>query len=367
MLTRPLAVCLCLWLWLLLWPWLSLVGCGKTMDVDAQPGSICSGIRFTRQDYMSRSGFNYGDSWMMSCAGDGRIFTNFSDGKLSMSAPKQTNALLAIADDPPRLAASSFVPISGDPLMIADSWAHYIISTIFIDTTMYAGIIGLTQSSGIARSDDFGRTLVYDRTRPMWPADGKKAFAYPSFLQNGAGYKGNLDGKMYVYASDGNWGEENRIRLARVATSSNHPNLTGVSALTDVTQYEYWNGDGWSADLATAADLLVDGRNLGGMQSIVYNPPLGRYFLITFGDTHYASARMVMYDAPEPWGQWSRCGAIFRYEALFTDEPLHSYVYNPSFNAKWIEPDGGMWISYANCCADDAYSFHYGLVSVISK
>lgn len=337
---------------------LSLVGCGETIDVAAQPGSICAGVLFTKQDYASRSGFNYGDSWMMSWAGDGRSFTNFSDGKLSVNAPKQSSAILTIVDDPPNLTASSFVPVSGDPLMIANSWAHYIISTIFIGSTLYVGMVDFRPTGGIARSDDFGRSLVYNRAQPMWPADGPKRFAYPSFLQNGAGYSGNHDGKMYVYASDGNWAYENRIRLARASASAD---------LTDVTQYEYWSGAGWSGDIANATDLIVDGKNLGGMQSIVYNPPLDRYFLITFGDPRSSRARMVIYDAPEPWGPWSRCGGISKEDALFTSEPLRSYVYNPSFNAKWITPDGGMWISYANCCADDAYSFHYGLVSVVPK
>ena len=88
---------------------------------------------------MERTGFNYGDSWMMTWGDDGKTYTNFSDGKLEPGKYKPTNAILEIADDPPDLRPESFVAISADPLERKSSWSHYIISTIFVDSVLYVG------------------------------------------------------------------------------------------------------------------------------------------------------------------------------------------------------------------------------------
>jgi hypothetical protein len=338
---------------------LFIIGCGPpAVERAPDPASICQSTRFQKQDYLSRSGFNYGDSWMMSWAADGRTFTNFSDGKLTATSPKQSNAILTIDDDPPNLTAASLKPVSGDPLRIASSWAHYIINTIVVKDTLYVGLIDFSPDGGLARSDDFGVTLQYNRAHPMWPASGPKFFAYPSFLQNGPGYSGNRDGYVYVYATDGNWGDANALRVARARTDAD---------LLDPRSFAYYNGVDWSTDLSAAIDLLPTSRDLGGMQSIVYNSFFDRYFLITFGDTHNDNARMVLFDAPAPEGPWTHCGVITRGDALFVDEPLQTEIYNPSFNAKWIDPDGSMWISYSSCCADDQYSFNYGRISVTPR
>ena len=332
-------------------------------EVAVEPGSLCAGIRWTKQDYMERTGFNFGDSWMMTWGPDDRTYTNFSDGKLEPGGDKPSNALLVIRDDPPDLRAASFVPISSDPLRRRDSWSHYIISTLFVGDVLYVGHVNLAvggeMASGIARSDDFGATLAYDRQRPMWPARKTGVrFVYPSFLQNGRAYAGNRDGFVYVYGSDGEWGKRNTLRLARAPRAQ----------LMDVSAYRYWAGDGrWADDLEAAVDVLVDGdgSNLGGMQSIVYNPVLRRYFLITFGEPFNDRARMVLYDAPQPWGRWHRCGVITADQALFGDGKLFTKLYNPSFNAKWIEPDGSMWISYSNYTPQ--YSFHYGRIEIVTR
>lgn len=328
------------------------------------PQSACAEIRFTRQDYMARTGFNFGDSWMMTWADDGKTYTNFSDGKLRPGDDKPSNAILTIADDPPNLRADSFIPVSADPLRRRRSWSHYIISTIFVDDVLYVGHVNLAagaeMASGIARSDDRGKSLVYDRRRPMWPARPSGVrFVYPSFLQNGRAYRGNRDGFMYVYGSDGEWGKRNTLRLARAPSDR----------LLDIRTYRYWaGGERWTADLDGAENVLVDGdgSNLGGMQSIAFNPALDRYFLITFGEPFTDRARMVLYDAPAPWGPWTRCGSpITTDQALFRDGELFTKLYNPSFNAKWIEADGSMWISYSNYTPQ--YSFHYGKIEIITK
>jgi len=331
-------------------------------DLQPPSTSMCKGLRFAKQDYASRTGFNFGDSWMMAWGADGKTYTNFSDGKF-FENDWQTNALLTIDDDPPNIKASSFAKVSANPLMRESSWAYYITNTIVIQNTLYVAMVDIApqglgaHAGGIGRSDDLGKTLVHDRAKPMWPRGGAKPFVYATFLQNGRGYSGNSDGFMYVYGTEGDWGGVrgglNRIRLARVLTTSD---------LLDVRNYEYFDGKGWSRDLASAADVLSDGKNLGGMQSVLYNPVLRRYFLITFAEPESAAARMVVYDAPDPWGPWFQCGVIQGSETVFTQERLFHTAYNPSFNAKWVTPEGAMWISYSQYTPQ--YTFHYGLVTI---
>jgi hypothetical protein len=313
-------------------------------------------LTFKKQDHANRTGWNVGDSWMMSWGGDGKTYTNFSDGRFP-DTDNVASAILTIDDDPPNVKASSFSEVSSNPLP-AGSWgAHYIINTVFLGNTLLAGIVDQSgsgaQAASIARSDDLGKTLGYDTAKAMWPQGSKKPFVYPSFLQNGRGYSGDRDGYLYVFGSDGNWGGTNTLRLARVPTNAN---------VQDVTKYEYYDGVSWTADLARAANVLEDGSNLGGMESILFNPVLGRYFLLTFAEPAATNARMVVYDAAAPWGPWSRCGTIAKADALFDDAPILHSVYNPSFNAKWIDANGDMWMSYSNQGA--MYTFQYGVISI---
>src|SRR5262249_20245940 len=152
-----------------------------------------------------------------------------------------------------------------------------------------------------------------------WPASGPKPFAYPSFLQHGRGYGGNRDGFLYVYASDGAWGDANALRLGRARTAAD---------FLDAASFTYWDGDSWSPVLARAKDIWPRSHELGGMQSIVYDEPLARYFLITFGDTFTDDARLIVFDAPAPEGPWSHCGSIGRAEAMPWLEADQTSIYN---------------------------------------
>lgn len=332
---------------------------GLTND-GGRDGTICRTFAFAKKDFVSRTGYNWADSWMMSWAADGKTYTSFSDGKVSVEAPKVTNAILTIDDDLPNLTAASFRTVSEDAMGVGmrNTWSHYNISTIFVGDTLYVGMVDFSYNGGIARSDDGGRTLQYDRSRPMWPGSAVTRFVYPSFLQNGRGYEGNTDGYMYVYGTDGRWGETNALRVARIPKTAD---------FRDVTQYQYYDGSGWSASLDKALNVLGPSAELGGMQSIVFNPHFNRYFLITFSNPGNVGgpAHMTVFDAPDPWGPFFECGVISRKDALFKEVPgiLHE-IYNPSFNAKWIDEDGGMWISYSSCCEDSQYTFQYGKISV---
>jgi hypothetical protein len=339
-------------------------------DPSLRSGSICARMDFGKVELVSQTGFNWADSWMMSWGADGKTYTNFSDGMFIEDReprPKYSNAILTIDADPPSLPATAFVRVSADPLTANASWAHYIISTLVVGNTVYVGMVDFSGNGGIGRSDDLGKTLTYDRANPMW-RNGPKPFVYPSFLQNGKGYSGNKDGFVYVYGSDGEWGscsgKNNTLRLARAPIGSD---------LLKVGNYNYYDGQSWAPDITRAANVLADESNLGGMQSVVYNPINGRYFLITFGEACSANARMVVYDSPAPWGPWSRCGIVLKNAAVYTTTPLATAVYNPSFNAKWIDAaDGGMWISYSSMLGTNEhwpsdYAFNLGKVSITPR
>ncbi len=336
-------------------------------------------ISFAKQYGASYYGFNCGDSWMMSQAENGSIYTSSSDGvtqnnnifysyegNRGCSGGSQyftSNIIYQLTQNPPNVTNAAFTLVSSDPLHYAtSSWAHYITNTFFNHNTMYYAIVSVDgKKSGIGKSTDFGATITYNQATPMWDGSLSKPFINPTFLQNGAGYSGNTDGYIYMYGWSGNWGKTNTVILARVNRNAD---------LQDINQYRYYSNGNWTKNINGATDVLQDGDNLGGMGSAIYNPVLQRYFLITFASPAYTSpssadSRLVIYDAPNPWGPWKRSGTISKTDALWSPEAARVPVdalYNPSFNPAWIDADGSMWISYSDNHPN--YTFLYGKITV---
>lgn len=362
----------------------------------AAASPFVTNISFAKKDYMSRHDWNCCDSWMMSWGDDGRTYASCSDGAWEDDGVYgcswcndrfYSNFVYRIEADPPNILPEHFYNVSQNPLGIdllfeeysgpnlcydgcqrpradpENPWPHYIINTLVVDEVMYFGLTssGDKRRAGIGRSTDYGQTIDYHEGLPMWDSSQQR-FISPCFLQNGQGYAGNEDDYVYLYGSDGDWGASNTLRLARVAKAAD---------LLNLNNYEYYSEcRGWVDDINQATDVLVDGNNLGGMESVIYNPVLNRYFLITFAEPSFTpggsnNPRMVLYDAPYPWGPWFRSGIITLDEALWDTERREcraDTIYNPSFNAKWIEDDGSMWIAYSD--GQPYYTFYYGKITV---
>lgn len=115
----------------------------------------------------------------------------------------------------------------------------------------------------------------------------------------GAGYVAGallLDDYVYLYApkqlfSEGTW----EMRLARVPWQE----------VTSRPAYEFWDGAGWTANIASAVPVLV-GASGGPQVSVVWNAYLNQ-FLMVYGGFNWRGSGFdltIGRAAPQPWGPW---------------------------------------------------------------
>ncbi len=137
-----------------------------------------------------------------------------------------------------------------------------------------------TNYSGLAYSDDGGRTWTKSQTA-RWPNSGGGArFQQGAFVAHG--------GFVYLFGTPN--GRFGNAHLARVAPPD----------VTDPAAYEYWTTSGWrrgAADQATP----VFGPRVAEL-SVQYNSVLRRWVSLSL-DEHRAA--IVLRTAPEPTGPWS--------------------------------------------------------------
>lgn len=97
---------------------------------------------------------------------------------------------------------------------------------------------------------------------------------------------------FYLFANVGRLGCAVDVVLARVPTSS----------LADRASYRFWNGSGWSTDIA---ELRPVARGIsGGLGSIAWNEYLQTY-LSVWSDICTGGSRLALRRAPRPQGPWS--------------------------------------------------------------
>ena len=137
-----------------------------------------------------------------------------------------------------------------------------------------------TNYAGLAYSDDNGQNWIKHATA-RWPNTSARTnpFQVAAFLKNG--------GFVYLYATPN--GRFGNVHLARVPET----------ALLNINDYRYWDGNGWSPSQAAAVPVAM---GAAGELSVVYNATFGR-FLMTYLNEHRQA--VVMRDAPTPTGPWS--------------------------------------------------------------
>ena len=167
---------------------------------------------------------------------------------------------------------------------------------------------------------------------PMFPGT---RFGAPSFIQYGQDGSGGVDGgDTYVYAmsNEGAWDNTDSIVLGRVLRSS-LPRLRGED-------WEFYANGGWSPDLREALPVLRESNHLASA-SIMYVPALHTYILASwyYPGCHGYSApgcdvhrtRWVWYQAPKPWGPWTK---------FWEPEWFPAGYYNPILVSKFLSSDG---------------------------
>jgi len=196
--------------------------------------------------------------------------------------------------------------------------------------------------AGIIASRDFGRT---------WSPDIKSAFfnivmfpgsrfGGPAFVNFGRDNDGARDEYVYAVSTD-QWDNGGHLLLGRV----HQDHILEVAAWQWVEEVDDMTGPAWTSDLDRAAAVLSCDRSMS-LPEMVYLRSIGRYLLLTWslkGDfSGTGGSRLIVYDAPEPWGPFTLAHLEDRWEAVEMNP------YCPRIPLKWMEPDGlGGWLQFS--------------------
>ena len=194
--------------------------------------------------------------------------------------------------------------------------------------------------ASVSVTRDKGRTWEYDGDEPMFT---DHVFTTGFFLDYGRCQEHAIDEYIYVYGLDYNWRysegfSQTKMYLARVPRE----------AIMDREAWEFLTAaDGgataWSADIADRVPVLEDDTlyrdDKSGIAqgSVVFIPQLNRYLY-----SSRAYYEWIFYEAPEPWGPWTRI-AVREWTGGWT-ETFHA-GYPNIIPSKFLDDDGlGGWI-----------------------
>ncbi|HAV63815.1 MAG TPA: hypothetical protein DCY13_15800 [Verrucomicrobiales bacterium] len=265
------------------------------------------------------------DNWPMTWADDDALYTAYGDGfgfepflkeKLSMGFAKVIGTLPDIQGVNVRSASGE---TTGD-----GKQGRKASGLLCMDGVLHL----LVRNAGNAQlgwSTDHGATWTW--------ADWKftESFGCPTFLNFGRDYTGARDGFVYVYSQDQDsaYVRADRFVLARVPKDK----LPIRAAWEFFVRLNESGGPVWSRDLAERGSVFT---NPGACyrSGITYNAGLRRYLWCQTGpgaDTRFAGG-FAIYDAPEPWGPWTR--------VFHTDQWDVGPGESSSLPTKWMSDDG---------------------------
>ena len=132
--------------------------------------------------------------------------------------------------------------------------------------------------SGWGYSDDQGETWMQPLDS-VW--EGDTNFGMAALLEH----------EDYVYVFGTHGGRYSGVQLARVPAEPD--------TVLDMTAYTYWNGEGWSDNMADAVEIVPAPV---GEVSVAWNAFLGRWLMIYLDEPRRG---IVIREAPELTGTWS--------------------------------------------------------------
>src|ERR1035437_3776674 len=299
-----------------------------------------------------------GDTWYATWADDGDLYVTSDDTtgwsgncKTSKDRPEVFVAVSRIhGDDPSKLEGETVncmdaYDVSPD-LRPEHSWKTTGIISVggVLYLTVEQDIYGDSANGGretahdatIIKSLDHGKTWsgaeAESVARPMFPG---RTFGTPSFIQYGRDGAGGADGgDKYIYAisNDGSWDNGNSIVLGRVRRDD-------LSQLRG-SDWEFYADGIWTHDAGKASPILREPDHLSS-SSAIYDSKLGMYLIASWyypGCSGYAApgcdvhrSRWVWYQAPKPWGPWTKFQEFDWFPAGY---------YNPSLLNKFLSDDG---------------------------
>ena len=191
-----------------------------------------------------------------------------------------------------------------------------------------------------------------------------KGFFCPTFMQSGKDYQGAKDSYVYIYAPENQnnfWNVQTpgQITLIRVLKGS----------ITKQSQYEFFfgldqNGNPtWTKNIVDRKPVFEDASNGVMRTSVIYNPGLNRYLLITQQVDRFKTenGHIGIYDAPNPWGPWTT--VLFANAWNIGLQDGHKTVYW-NFSAKWFSSDGKDFVLVFTGAGSDSWETVEGSFTV---
>jgi len=310
-----------------------------------------------------------GDLWPQAWADDGYVYAANGDGYGFGDVPADMK-MSRLRGLPPDLRGEDIPGASGRRLghiWPADTTDYNRKPTglTCVDVVLYLFYQNLsTLSSGaafddapaasISWSEDHGRTWQWLNDRPMF----NDLFTTGFFLDYGQCNQYAIDDYVYVYGLDTNWRgtkdyRSTRLYLARVP----------ADAIAYRDQWEFYAGRDdrerarWSADIEAKRPVIVDEEAYGDEEysgisqgSVTYIPALDRYLYATWSWTAW-----IFWEAPEPWGPWTKVSVKWWFERRWTGK--YHGGYPTVVPSKFVSDDGGeAWIvSSLNTAFENKY------------
>jgi hypothetical protein len=325
---------------------------------------------------------NHGDLWPNCWSNDDNVYTAYGDG-IGFGNDMSDIGVAKISGTPGSLNGEQLA--SGDAVGKVWHEGHSRKPTgmACVDGTLYLAVQDLASdfndapSATIAKSTDHGKSWTYDKNAPMFD---NGVFTTVMFLDYGKDYAEAPDDYVYAYGLDHNWRDSFNDRvpdpqdlyLARVPKN----------AVQDKNAWEYESGRGadgkptWSRNIDDRKPVLHDDRHLypkvftdgraknmtplsqGG---VLYNKGLKRYIYTSWTEYTYE-----FYEAPNPWGPWSRMDAKDFGGYPWTHDKHGGYA--TTLPSKFVSADGkSMWLQ-SNVCPcgggvpeDDHFAYTFSL------
>ena len=293
------------------------------------------------------------DNWAITWAGDDHQYTTWGDGGGFGSVNSDGRVSLGVARIEGDAQIHTGFNIWGgagtvNPAQFPGK-SYGIISignVLYMWVSPWSGINNYTEAR-LAYSTDWGASW----TRVDWAFTQEDGLALPTMLQFGKDYAGARDEYVYHYA----------IRLKD--TSQIMVQTPGEIDLMRVPHYrmlergayEFFAGMDeagepiWTLDVQARMPVFQDANGVGWTVSVSYNAGLNRYLLIT-EHGHTFGGNMGIFDAPEPWGNWS----TVEYYSNWGDT-LETFFWN--FSNKWLSEDGRAFtLIYTGIGAHDSWN-----------
>jgi CubicO group peptidase (beta-lactamase class C family) len=297
------------------------------------PSAVIKEVRWAPAESIRRAARG-SDNWPMAWADDDTLYAAYGDGngfepftpeKLSMGFAKITGG-------PSDFKGVNLRSAMGETR--GDGPAGKKASGLLcVDGTLYL-LARNTTNAQLAWSSDHGVTWTWAGWRFT------ESFGCPTFLDCGKDYSQARDDFVYIYSPDANSAYEtaDHIVLARAPKSR----------MRDRVSYEFFSGfdaagqPQWTGDLAQRQAVFTHPR-VCYRPRVTYDAPLRRYLLVqpvpdsALQDTHGRidtrfQGGLAIYDAPEPWGPWTR--------VFYTENWDVGPGDSASFPSKWISEDG---------------------------